>query len=62
MAYVESLSPEILESLKKISKGSTHVHIPFDHRSGLIAKGDLKQVYGGLTLTEKGKIRVASGQ
>jgi len=62
MANVEPLSPEILEYLKEISKGSTHGHIPFEHRSDLIAKGYLKQVYGGLALTEKGKIRVASGQ
>ena len=62
MPYLESLSPEKFESLKKISEGSTHAHIPFDHREDLIAKGYLKQVYGGLALTERGRMRLASGK
>jgi hypothetical protein len=59
---VESLSIEKIESLKEISKGSTRARIPFDHREDLIAKGYLKQVYGGLALTQRGRLRLASGQ
>ena len=59
---MESLSPEQFESLKKISEGSTHARIPFDHRKDLIAMGYLKQVYGGLALTERGRMRLAAGR
>lgn len=57
----ESLSPDKFASLKEVGRSFKHGPIPHDHRVDLIAKGYIRLVSGGLTLTDKGRMRVASG-
>ena len=61
MEHLESLSAEEFASLKEVSRPAAHAPIPADHRVYLIANGYIRQAAGGLTLTDKGRLRVASG-
>jgi hypothetical protein len=59
---MEPLSPEEFVSLKEVGKGMTKHIIPDDHRDHLIAVGYLREVLGGLTLTDPGQMRLAIGK
>ena len=59
---MEPLSPEEFVSLKEVSKGMTKRIIPNGHQDRLIAVGYLKEVLGGLTLTDPGLMRLAIGR
>jgi hypothetical protein len=59
--HLEPLSAEEFASLKEVGRPAGHGSIPVEHRVYLIAKGYIRQASGGLTLTDKGRLRVASG-
>ena len=61
MEDFEPLSPDKFASLQEVSKSATPGPIPHDHRVYLIAKGYIRLGPGRLTVTDKGRLRVASG-
>jgi len=59
---MEPLLPEEFVSLKEVSRGLTSRTIPDEHRDRLIALGYLREVLGGLTLTDPAQMRLAIGK
>ena len=59
--YMEPLLPEEFVSLKEVSRGLASRAIPDDHRERLIALGYLREVLGGLTLTDPAQMQLAIG-
>jgi len=59
---MEPLLPEEFVSLKEVSRGLASRAIPDDHRDRLIALGYLREVLGGLTLTDPAQMQLAIGK
>ena len=61
-ADMEPLLPEEFVSLKEVSRGRASRTIPDDQRDRLIALGYLREVLGGLALTDLAQMRLAIGK
>ena len=52
------LTPEEFDALREVSKGAVQRVIPTNLRDSLIAKHMIRQLLGGLGLTDEGMMRV----
>jgi hypothetical protein len=58
----DPLTPEEFAALKQIGDARTHGTIPAKIRERLISIGYVKEVLGGLTVTDEGMLRIVMGK